>query len=175
MFGFGGIGIMSQMVATLAQSTGQSGNTNASGSWNSTEATEFPDNIYATTQTNGADIILEFPNLGIPLAATILSIQLRIDVKGTTTGGGSDLVLLAKLSWDGGVNWTSNKSSGILGAGEVIKLLDEPADLWGRDWTAAELTPQNLRAKLTSGGLIGVGTTNTWFLDYAAIDVAYEL
>lgn len=64
-------------------------------------------------------------------------------------GGGSTGDLQIRLSWNGGVNWTSAKTEVYTeGEGEFYHSFGGAADLWGRAWTVSETNNTNFRVAL---------------------------
>jgi len=107
---------------------------------------------------------------GVPgTASAIDGITVRADI-GMNNNGGSTAVC-AQLSWDGGSTWTTMKSLAIGGTAEATYTFGGAADLWGRTWTAAQLSATNLRVRLINAS----SQTNKRFdLDYVAVSVTYR-
>jgi len=71
-----------------------------------------------------------------------------------------------ELSWDGGGSWTTIKSSPTLTTADAVRTLGSQSDLWGRTWTATELTNPNFAVRVT-----GNPSSNTISLDAIQVRV----
>ena len=56
----------------------------------------------------------------------------------------------AELSWNGGTSWTAADTDGVETTTEHTGLLGGASDIWGRAWTASELSNANFRVRLTT-------------------------
>jgi hypothetical protein len=85
--------------------------------------------------------------LGVPVgAAAILGIE--VQVTAAKGNNGSNALLCAQLSWDGGTTWTATKSTPGLTTTSTAFTLGAANDLWGRAWTGSELSNTNFRVRV---------------------------
>ena len=87
---------------------------------------------------------------------------MKLEISGTTAAGTVDV----ELSWNGGTNWTSVKTTPTLTTADSVRTLGSPSDLWGRIWTSTEFANGNFSVRLT-----GAPSTNTIQLDAIQVRV----
>jgi len=76
-------------------------------------------------------------NLDVPTAATIVGIEVRLDVKPKNTP--VNAVLEVQLTWNAGWSWTTAYSVGIPEAGgKTTYVLGGPGGLWGHTWLPSQ-------------------------------------
>jgi hypothetical protein len=136
--------------------------TSNSGSWiNGAFAYDGVDGTYATT-SGVANHSYTNHGFGIPGSNVIGGIEVKLELSGSTAAGTVDV----QLSWDGGSNWTSTKSSPTLTTADVVRTLGSPSDLWGRTWTASEFGNANFAVRIA-----GAPSSNTIRLDAIQVRV----
>ena len=108
-------------------------------------------------------------SFNIPTTAVIQGIQVRLDARADATGGAPKLCV--QLSWDGGVSWTTTKSTTTLGTTEATFTLGGLAELWGRAWNPGDFSNANFRVRVID---VASNTSRDFFLDYVAVNVAYQ-
>ncbi len=107
-------------------------------------------------------------NISLPGGATINGIEVRVDGKADSTAGAPKFCI--QLSWDGGVTWTTAKSTATISSTEATYLLGGPADTWGRAWATGEFSNTSFRVRIINVSSI---TTRDFTLDYIAVNVYY--
>jgi hypothetical protein len=139
------------------------------------------DNIFAvdnnsgtgtnTSCTNSGKDKHRFYNYGISLPgmAVIQGIEVRLDAKVDGTSGSPKLCV--QLSWDGGVSWTTAKSTGTLGTAEQTFILGGPTDIWGHTWTVSQLGNANFHVRIID---VSSTTSRDFSLDWVAVRVTYR-
>ena len=113
----------------------------------------------------------------IPAGETITGIEVRVDGRVIdSTSGVSDYDV--ELSWNGGTNWSSTRTTAELSQGEQTFTLGSASDDWGHaGWTATDLNNTNFRVRITSqctGGTPHRATTAILSLDWIAVRVTYN-
>ncbi|MEW5991025.1 MAG: hypothetical protein AB1736_06720 [Chloroflexota bacterium] len=107
--------------------------------------------------------------LGVPASATaILGIEVRVTV-GINTIFGTNLVC-ARLSWNGGSNWTPASSVTLTATAPTGYSLGGPSFLWGRAWTPAQLSDANFRVRISD---VSNSTARDYSLDGVEVQVTY--
>ena len=111
-----------------------------------------------------------FYNFGfdIPPAAVIQGIEVRLDAQADSTSGAPKICV--QLSWDGGVSWTTTKSTTTLTTSNATYILGGPADKWGFTWTLSMLSNANFRVRLID---VSSSTSRDFSLDWVAVRVTY--
>ncbi|MES2966359.1 MAG: hypothetical protein V4668_01070, partial [Patescibacteria group bacterium] len=133
-----------------------------SGSWGSgANAYDGTDGTYATSSSVANH---SFTNHGfsIPGGNTISGIVVKLELSGTTAQGSVDV----ELSWNGGANWTTVKTTPTLTTGDAVRTLGSPSDLWGRTWSSSEFSNGNFAVRIT-----GAPSSNTIRLDAIQVRV----
>lgn len=125
----------------------------------------------ATTCTSTQKDRQRFYNytLGVPSGATINGIEVRLDAKVDNTSGAPKMCV--ELSWDGGVTWTTAKTTATLTKSEVTYTLGNSSDTWGRTWTDTQLNNTNFRLRIIN---IASNTSRDFSLDWVAVNVHYQ-
>jgi hypothetical protein len=108
-------------------------------------------------------------NFNIPATAVIQGIQVRLDARADATGGSPKVCV--QLSWDGGTTWTRAKSTTTLSTTEATYTLGSISDTWGRTWTSGNFSNTNFRIRVID---VASNTSRDFFLDYVAVNVAYQ-
>jgi hypothetical protein len=106
----------------------------------------------------------------VPGTATIVGIQVRLDARVDSANGAPNMCV--QLSSEGGATWTATtKSTPTLTTSEASYLLGGSSDLWGRSWTAANVTGPNFRVRITN---VASNTSRDFSLDWVAVNVYYQ-
>ena len=108
-------------------------------------------------------------NLNLPATAVIKGIQVRLDARADATSGSPKICV--QLSWDGGTTWTTAKSTTTLSTTEATYTLGSIADTWGRTWTPSNFSNADFRIRVID---VASNTSRDFFLDYVAVNVAYQ-
>jgi predicted outer membrane repeat protein len=107
------------------------------------------DDVRASETTNGdAQDYYDF-DFGVPTNATIDGIEFLFEGYRESFGP----IPIIELSWDGGATYTTtDKIASLSQSGSGTDGINSPSggptDLWGRAWTAAELSNENFRARI---------------------------
>ena len=107
-------------------------------------------------------------SFSIPSGATITGIEVRTDGRVDSTSGAPRFCV--QLSWNGGVSWTSAKSTATLTTSEATYLLGGTADTWGRSWATGDFSDANFRVRITN---VASNTSRDFSLDWIAVQVTY--
>jgi len=109
--------------------------------------------------------------ISVPGGHTITGIEVRLDARVDSTSGATVRRMCVRLSWDGGVTWTTAKQTGNLsGSGfQTYTIYDESDPTWGHDWTPSELA--NLRVRITNVSNKSSPYIRDFRLDWAAVRV----
>jgi len=137
-----------------------------SGSWQSgANAYDQVDGTYATTSSAVTHNFTDYGH-GILGSDEINGIEVRLEVSGTTAAGNIGV----ELSWDGGSSFTtSGKVTPTLTTTDSVVVLGGSSDLWGRVWSADELSDVNFAVRLT-----GAPDTNEIRLDALVVRVYHQ-
>ena len=108
-------------------------------------------------------------NVNLPATAVIQGIEVRLDARADATSGSPKVYV--QLSWDGGVTWTTAKSTATLGTTEATYTLGGAADTWGRTWAAANFGNAGFRLRVID---VAGNTSRDFSLDYVAVNVTYR-
>ena len=106
---------------------------------------------------------------GITSGATILGVQVRLEAKVDNTSGSPKMYV--ELSPNGGTTWTTYRNTANLSKTDTVYTLGGTSDLWGRTWTAAELSDANFRVRITN---VATNTSRDFSLDQIAVQVTYR-
>jgi len=108
-------------------------------------------------------------NLNIPATAVMRGIQVRLDARANTTNGSPKICV--QLSWDGGMTWTTAKTTSTLGIAETTYILGGTSDTWGRTWSSSDFSNANFRIRVidTAGS-----PSVDFLLDYIAVNITYQ-
>jgi hypothetical protein len=104
----------------------------------------------------------------IPGTATIHGIEVRLDAKADSTSGAPKICV--QLSRDGGITWTTTKSTPTLTTSNATYILGGPADNWGFTWTLSDLDNTNFRVRVIN---VASNTSRDFALDWLAVRVSY--
>ena len=145
------------------------GNACTNGTGNATD-TDSGNNTSTSCGNTGKDkhIFYDY-NVTVPSGATITGIRTRLDAWVDSSSGTRRMC--AELSWDGGVTWTSAKTTSNLGTSQNTYNLGGSTDTWGRAWTASDFSNANFRLRITN---VGDSTSRDFSLDWAAVRVYYS-
>jgi hypothetical protein len=108
-------------------------------------------------------------NLNIPTTAVIQGIQVRLDARADGTGGSPKLCV--QLSWDGGITWTTARSTPTLSTTEATYNLGSTSDTWGRTWISSDFNNANFRLRVID---VASNPSRDFLLDYVAVNVTYQ-
>lgn len=106
--------------------------------------------------------------LGVPGTATSID---GLEVRGrwrADANGGSPSIC-ARLSWDGGASWTTDKQQAITNMAATYTL-GSASDTWGRTWTGAELANATFRVRITN---VSTNNNRDFLLDALQVRVTY--
>ncbi|WP_394751735.1 M14 family metallopeptidase [Crenothrix sp.] len=123
-----------------------------------------------TTCTNTGKDKHQFSNFAIPVptGVTIKSIEVKINAKADNASGTPKIC--AELSWNGGLTWTTPKSTPLLETAAKTYTLGGAIDNWGHVWSASELGDSNFKIRLTN---VSSATTRDFSLDWLSARVRY--
>jgi hypothetical protein len=113
-------------------------------------------------------------NFGVAPASgsTIQGIRVRLDW--WVNAASADNSTSVELSWDGGTSWTAAKTDAIESTSEHTSILGGGGDLWGRTWTADELSDTDFRIRITCNCTNGAEcVSRNFYLDWVAVGVYY--
>lgn len=114
--------------------------------------------------------------ISIPSGCNVTGIQVRLDAHTDTASTSSGTrTLSVELSWDGGANWTTAKTTATLTSSETTYTLPSTtSDLWGHAWTISQLSNANFAMRVTSNctGSPACGNRD-FFLDWIPVKVYY--
>jgi hypothetical protein len=79
--------------------------------------------------------------------------------------------LCVELSWNGGVNWTTAKTTPVLSTSRRTDTLGGATDTWGRTWSGSNMSNTNFRVRVTN---IASSTARDFSLDWMAVRVTYR-
>jgi hypothetical protein len=102
----------------------------------------------------------------LPSGSAIKGIEVRLDANVDSTS--SSPKLCVQLSWNGGSNWTSTKSTSTLSTSESTRTLGSATDTWGRTWTLSNLSNANFRLRVIAGSS---STSRDFSLDWIAVRI----
>jgi beta-lactamase superfamily II metal-dependent hydrolase len=103
----------------------------------------------------------------LPAGATVDGLEIQLQAKVDSTSASPKMCV--QLSSDGGVTWTTAKSTSVLSTTEKTYLLGGLADLWGRAWQPGELA--NLRIRVIN---IASSAARDFSLDWLSIRAMYH-
>jgi hypothetical protein len=139
------------------------------------------DNLYAVDNNSGTStqtsctstrkdrhIFYNF-NLNVPTSAIIRGLEVRLEAKADSTTGTPRFCI--DVSWDGGVTWTSAKTSAALTTSDAVYILGSSTDTWGRTWTAGQFANTSFRVRLVS---VAKSTDRDFSLDWVGVNVYYQ-
>lgn len=106
--------------------------------------------------------------VSIPAGCAIKGIELRLDWYLDSSFG--DNSISAELSWNGGASWTAAKTDVTETTSEHTATLGGASDLWGRSWTASDLSNSNLRVRVTSNS---PQPLRDFYLDWVPVRITY--
>jgi tartrate-resistant acid phosphatase type 5 len=121
-----------------------------------------------TNGTKDKHLFLDF-NFKMDPNTVIQGIEVRLDALTDSTIG--EPKICVQLSWDGGVTWTPEKSTPVLGTAETTYILGAPTDTWGQAWTPDNFNNTNFRVRVTD---VSSDTSRDFFLDYVAVNITYQ-
>lgn len=109
-------------------------------------------------------------NLGVPITASAIA---GIEVQGDwrVDANGTNRTVCARLSWNGGTSWTAYTALGVnLTTTETTYTIGSASSLWGRTWTASELSNTSFRVQIVDVANV---TSRTFYLDGLKARVTY--
>jgi len=107
-------------------------------------------------------------DFNIPGTATIKGIEVRLDAKADSTSGAPKMCV--QLSRDGGVTWTTAKSTPTLTTSEATYIVGGPLDTWGITWALSDLSNANFRVRVIN---VASNTSRDFSLDWLAVRVSH--
>lgn len=119
--------------------------------------------------TNNAKDKHRFRDFSIVIVGppTIRGIEVRTQSKLAVVGGTNRVC--AQLSWNGGATWTAALSASLSSTNETTLTLGSSSNLWGRTWSATDLTNANFRVRIIDA--TNRPTTNGFLLDTVQVRV----
>lgn len=108
-------------------------------------------------------------NFSLPAGTTIDGIEVRLDAKVDNTTGGPKMCV--QLSWDGGVTWTTPKSTSNLTTGEATYVLGGVSDTWERTWNDTNFINSNFRVRAIN---VASNISRDFSLDWVGVRVHYS-
>ena len=108
-------------------------------------------------------------NFNLPATAVVRGIQVRLDARADGTAGSPKICV--QLSWDGGLTWTTARSTTTLGTSEAIYSLGSTSDTWGRTWSPGNFSNTSFRLRVID---VAGHPHRDFFLDYVAVNVTYQ-
>lgn len=122
----------------------------STGGWNNLTTTRLntSDNSRAAYPLLGSPDygILGDYTFGLPSGATIDGILINVEFSDFSSIETANIHL--SLSYNGGTNYTSEKSDSVAGNTDTVKTYGGSGDTWGRSWTDTELDNTNFRVKM---------------------------
>lgn len=124
-----------------------------------------------TTCTNTGKDKHAYYNYGfnIPAGVSIKGIEVRLDARADSTSGSPKMCV--QLSWDGGVTWTTAKTTNTLTTSEATYTLGTATDTWGRTWSSSDFSNTSFRVRIIN---IASNTSRDFSLDWVAVQVTYQ-
>ena len=101
--------------------------------------------------------------------SAIEGIEVRLDARTDSISGSPKICI--EISWDGGLTWTTAKSTTTLTTTEATYILGGSADTWGRTWNSTNFSNANFRVRVSD---VASSTSRDFYLDYIAINVTYQ-
>ena len=108
-------------------------------------------------------------NFNIPAGAVVQGIQVRLDARADAAGGSPKICV--QLSWDGGITWTTARSTTTLSTTEATYSLGTPSDTWGRTWNSGDFSNASFRLRVID---VASNPNRDFFLDHVAVNVTYR-
>jgi len=108
-------------------------------------------------------------NINVPSGAIINGFEVRLDARADSTTGAPKLCV--QFSWNGGLTWTTAKSTSTLTTSEATYILGSPTDTWGHLWATGELTNTNFRIRIVD---VASNTSRDFSLDWVAVNIYYQ-
>jgi hypothetical protein len=108
-------------------------------------------------------------NFNIPATAAIKGIQVRLDARADSTNGSPKICV--QISWNGGITWTTAKSTTNLSTTEATYIIGGTSDTWGRTWIPGNFNNANFRIRVID---VASNINRDFFLDYIAVNVTYQ-
>ncbi len=163
--------------AAQAADAGGDGNgfqTNPTNAYSDNAAFAVDTNSGTNTSTSCTDAGKDkhrFYNYGfaLPTGSTVNGIEIQLQAKVDATSGSPKLCV--QLSWDGGVTWTTAKTSPTLSKNETTYTLGSLSDTWGRTWSDTNFTNTNFRVRVIN---VASSTVRDFSLDWIAVRVTYR-
>ncbi|MDD5580533.1 MAG: DUF4082 domain-containing protein [Methylobacter sp.] len=107
--------------------------------------------------------------INLPATAAINGIEVRLDARADATAGAPKMCV--QLSWDGGTNWTTAKTTATLTTTEASYILGGTADVWGRTWAVSNFSNANFRVRIIN---VASNISRDFSLDWVAVRVTYQ-
>jgi chitodextrinase len=105
----------------------------------------------------------------VPPATTILGIEIRIDAWADSALGNPRVCV--QLSWNGGLSWTAEQTTPVVGTSQSTYMLGGASDNWGRTWNPADLSNANFRIRVTNRAQ---NSNRDFSLEWVAAQVTYR-
>jgi hypothetical protein len=119
------------------------------------------------TSTNRDSEVASYtvPSVG----TTIVGIQVQLVAKANSTKNTPRLCV--QLSWDGGVTWTTGKTTANLTTAGATYTLGSAADTWGHTWAPGQLATSSFKVRVTD---LAATRTRTFLLDSIGVNVTSQ-
>ncbi len=108
-------------------------------------------------------------NISLPANATVLGLEVHTAARVDSSSGSPRMCV--QLSWDGGITWTTAKTTPVLSTSPSTTSLGSATDTWGRPWTTTNLSNANFRVRVTN---IAASTARDFSLDWLGVRVTYR-
>jgi len=102
----------------------------------------------------------------VPAGSAIRGIEVQI--RGRVSSRSSTPRFCIRLSPDGGATWSVGRTTGDLSTSLTTYTLGSSSDLWGRNWSAADLG-SGFRVQITD---LSTSTARTFEVDAVAVRIA---
>lgn len=112
-------------------------------------------------------------NISLPAGVTVKGIEVRLDALVDAVGSNAPKMCV-QLSSNGGASWTTAKQTATLSTSEATYLLGSPTDVWGRSWTASDLTNANFRLRIINVASGSNANQRDFSLDWVAVRIHYQ-
>ncbi len=154
-------------------STGRKSPTAATGTMANPTNIFSSNDIYAVADAAGETAIGSVFAFGVPAGNIPSGIIVRAEADvDTIVEPPGDLTLQARLSWNGGLNWTSPKSLTVFGSNpEQYYLFGSSTDRWGMSWLDTFFSDSNFRVEITATNANGTTKLNLDHVDVEAFSV----
>jgi hypothetical protein len=124
-----------------------------------------------TSCTNTGKDKHQFYNYNFSLPGTAVPQGIEVKLVGKVNSASSAPKFCVQLSWNGGVTWTTAKSTTTLSTTNSTYTLGTSADSWGRTWLPTEFGNTTFRVRIID---VASSTARTFSLDAISVQVTYR-